>query len=79
MDKAIDLHRARAAKARLLKDVGERTWMRGIGLARDGRSWVVRLNVARSALRRGEAIPTSIDGVPISIVFVEGYEKRDLS
>lgn len=61
---AADLPRARAVKDQLADRLRSEPDVNGIGLARRGNGWAVKVNLARPAPQLG--LPSEVDGVEIS-------------
>jgi hypothetical protein len=54
---------ARAVKDRLVRERGEHPAVNGVGLARDGEGWAVKVNLSRTAPDLD--LPADIEGVPV--------------
>lgn len=60
-----DIDRARTAKVRLRQELDGRPGVRGIGLARAGDGYRLRVSVATSA--DAAALPAAVDGVAVQV------------
>jgi hypothetical protein len=67
------IDQARAAQAELRELVAEIPEVNGIGLARDGAGWVLRVNLV-SKLHRSHVVPESIGSVPVTTQVVGRLE-----
>jgi hypothetical protein len=65
----------RRAKVELRALVKREPWYRGIAIARRGGQLILRLNVAPNA--KDSELPHEFNGIPIEIVRLEGYERRN--
>lgn len=64
-----ELDSARRAKAALAARLGDHPAVRGIGVARSGDGYAVKLNLAERS-PRGLAVPDVVDGVPVVVEVV---------
>ena len=71
----VALQRAREAKDRLVPRLREHPDVNGVGLARAGDGWVVKVNLVREAPDLD--LPAEIDGVPVSIEVVGRIRARE--
>jgi hypothetical protein len=74
MGKAITLEQARAAKVKVTKLVGKHRDVTGIGIARIGRGYGVKLNLVEGKI--ADLVPGEIDGVPVRVETVGRITKR---
>lgn len=65
MTAVASLEEARAAKAKLSDMVAGQPVVTGIGLARVGAGWTVKVNVVRGAPEPD--VPVAVDGVPVTV------------
>jgi hypothetical protein len=76
-DKNSEPQRAQKAKAQLASRYGEADWCRGIGIAPGEEGGLaLRINVAPGALAAGLSLPSEVDGFPLQVVTLKGYDKR---
>lgn len=69
--------RAQAAKAELTARYADSDWCRGIGIAPGEEGGLaLRINVAPGALAEGLKLPKEVDGFPLQVVAIAGYQKR---
>lgn len=71
-----DVAAARKAKVEAEKRFGKAAWFRGVGLAPQGDGLAVRLNVAPEGRTQADSLPKELGGVPLEVVFIEGYGPR---
>jgi hypothetical protein len=74
MGKAITLEQAQAAKAKVRELLGKNRDVTGIGIARIGRGYGVKLNLVEGTI--ADLVPNEIDGVPIRVETVGRISKR---
>jgi hypothetical protein len=74
MAKTVTLEQARAAKAKVAKLIGKHPDVNGIGVARVGKGYGVKLNLVRGTL--ADQVPGEIDGVPVRVETVGPISKR---
>ena len=67
---------ARHAKEVLQARYAQSGWYRGVGIAPDAGGFAVRLNVSPEARDVEASLPHECEGVPIQIVYIEGYAPR---
>jgi hypothetical protein len=67
---------ARHAKQVLQERYAQLDWYRGVGIAPSDDGFAVRLNVSPQARDLESSLPHECEGVPIQIVFIEGYAPR---
>jgi hypothetical protein len=67
---------ARHAKAVLQERYAHSGWYRGVGIAPADDGFAVRLNVSPEARDLEASLPHECEGVPIQIVYIEGYAPR---
>jgi hypothetical protein len=67
---------AHKAKAEAETRYGQADWFRGVGLAPHGDGLAVRLNVAPEGREHAGSLPKELGGVPLELVFIEGYGPR---
>jgi hypothetical protein len=60
----------RAAKVALRKDFGEATWLRGMGIGKEGGKLVIRVNVASLTAKVRERIPLQYKGFDVHVTEV---------
>jgi hypothetical protein len=60
---AASIDQARTVKDRLVRERGDHPAVNGVGLARDGEGWAVKVNLARAAPDLD--LPGEIEGVPV--------------
>ena len=70
----ITLQQARAAKAKVARLIGKHPDVNGIGIARIGKGYGVKLNLVKGEV--ADQVPGEIDGVPIQIETVGPISKR---
>ena len=69
------LDEARAAKAKVLATFGHEPSVVGVGIARFGEGYAVKLNL-ESPLGPDAKVPEDVDGVPIKVEVVGTIRKR---
>lgn len=74
--KAATLAEAREAKQKLFRQIAKRRDVNGVGIARDGRGYAIKVNLNED--RRGRELPSEVDGVPVHVEFVGAITKRTL-
>jgi hypothetical protein len=74
MARTITIDRARAAKAKVAKLIGKHPDVTGIGIARVGTGYGVKLNLVEGTL--DATVPRKIDGVPVKVETVGRISKR---
>jgi hypothetical protein len=72
--KPASLPEARAAKDKVAKLVRGSEVVNGVGIAKHGSGYAVKLNLARPAT--GEKLPSAVDGVPVRVEIVGDIKKR---
>ena len=72
--KPATLSQARAAKAKVAELMKGSDAVNGVGIARQGAGYAVKLNLARPA--GTHALPSSVDGVPVKVEIVGAITKR---
>jgi hypothetical protein len=72
--KPATLSQARAAKAKVVELMKGSDAVNGVGIARQGAGYAVKLNLARPA--NTDAVPSRVDGVPVKVEVVGQIEKR---
>jgi hypothetical protein len=65
MERPVTFERARAAKAKVTKLVGKHPDVNGIGVARIGGGYGVKVNLLKGTL--ADRVPGEIDGVPVRV------------
>jgi hypothetical protein len=75
--KAASLKEARAAKAKMARVFRGSEVVNGVGVARHGSGYAVKLNLARAT--HTEKIPSSVDGVPVKVEVIGDIEKQSVS
>jgi hypothetical protein len=70
----IEIEQARAAKTKLSQEFASLNEIVGIGLARSGASWVVKINLSRP-IARG-VLPEKVDGVDVLTEVVGQIDSR---
>ena len=65
---AVSLEQARAAKSQLSDVLGGRDLVVGIGVARSGAGWQIKVNLVRDAPELD--VPAHVDGVPVTVEVV---------
>src|SRR5437763_1728031 len=65
MPKSATLQQARAAKAKVVRMVGDHPEVNGVGITRVGDGYVVKLNLSSPNGKTG--LPKQIDGVPVRV------------
>jgi hypothetical protein len=65
----VTIERARAAKTHILDHVADLPQVNGVGLARLGEGYAVKVNLSEP-LENGKAIPQEWDGVPVVVDLV---------
>ena len=74
MNRTATLEQARAAKQKVAELVRDHPHVNGVGIAREGSGYAVKLNLSS---RTGSAgLPKKIDGVPVRIETVGPIAKR---
>jgi hypothetical protein len=71
----ITLQKARAAKATLLKQFRRLPNVTGIGIAKVGADYAVKINLSEP-MAEGTRLPAEIEGVPITIEVTGAITKR---
>jgi hypothetical protein len=72
--KPATLSQARAAKAKVVELMKGSDAVNGVGIARQGAGYAVKLNLVRPA--KTDAVPSWVDGVPVKVEVVGQIEKR---
>jgi hypothetical protein len=72
--KPATLSQARAAKAKVAELMKGSDAVNGLGIARQGAGYAVKLNLVRPA--NTDAVPSSVDGVPVKVEVVGQITKR---
>jgi hypothetical protein len=72
---SVPLERARQAKEVLARTVGARDEVNGVGIARLGEGFGLRVNVRDDAPEDIE-LPSEVDGVPVEVVRVGPIRKQ---
>jgi hypothetical protein len=72
--KPATLSQARAAKAKVVELMKGSDAVNGVGIARQGAGYAVKLNLVRPA--KTDAVPSRVDGVPVKVEVVGQIEKR---
>jgi hypothetical protein len=72
--KPATLSQARAAKAKVAKLVKGSDAVNGVGIARQGSGYAVKLNLARRT--KTDSLPSMVDGVPVKVEVVGEIAKR---
>jgi hypothetical protein len=66
--KPATLSQARAAKAKVVELMKGSDAVNGVGIARQGAGYAVKLNLVRPA--KTDAVPSTVDGVPVKVEIV---------
>jgi hypothetical protein len=72
--KPATLSQARAAKAKVAELMKGSDAVNGVGIARQGAGYAVKLNLVRPV--KTDAVPSRVDGVPVKVEVVGQIEKR---
>jgi hypothetical protein len=72
--KPATLSQARAAKAKVVELMKCSDAVNGVGIARQGAGYAVKLNLVRPA--NTDAVPSRVDGVPVKVEVVGHIERR---
>jgi hypothetical protein len=72
--KPATLSQARAAKAKVAKLMKGSDAVNGVGIARQGAGYAVKLNLVRPT--ETGAVPSAVDGVPVKVEVVGEITKR---
>jgi hypothetical protein len=75
--RTISLEQAKAAKAKVSKLVGKHPDVNGIGVARIGRGFGVKVNLVNGTL--AGRVPEEIDGVPVQVETVGPITARPVA
>jgi hypothetical protein len=72
--KPATLSQARAAKAKVAELMKGSDAVNGVGIARQGAGYAVKLNLVRAT--KTDALPSAVDGVPVKVEVVGEITKR---
>ena len=72
--KPATLSQARAAKAKVVELMKGSDAVNGVGIARQGAGYAVKLNLVRPT--KTDAVPSRVDGVPVKVEIVGEITKR---
>jgi hypothetical protein len=75
--RAATLAEAREAKQKLFRQIASRRDVNGVGIARDGRGYAIKVNLSEEP--HGRELPTEVDGVPVRVELVGAITKRSLT
>lgn len=68
------LAEAREAKKKLSRQIARRPDVNGVGIARSGPGYAVKVNLAND--HRARELPSEVDGVPVNVEVVGSIVKR---